>query len=70
MWRQGIISRELADVQFAYHFGGKEYKSNKIDGSPGSGLSSSYDSSKAYETVNRYQAGQTVIVDFNPDKPW
>jgi len=59
-----------ADVQFAYRFGGKEYKSNKIDASPGSGVSSSSDSSEAHETVNRYQTGQAVTVHYNPSKPW
>jgi len=57
-----------ADVQYAYRFDGKEYKSNKVEATTGS--SSSSDSSGAYETVHEYPVGRNVTVHYDSVKPW
>jgi len=58
-----------ADIQYAYRIDGKQYKSGRIDTSPGTGSSSS-DSSGAYEVVHDYPVGRVVSVYYDPSKPW
>jgi hypothetical protein len=55
-----------ADVVYSYTVGDREYESGRIGF--GKDFKSS-DSSRAYETINRYPEGKEVTVSYDPDRP-
>lgn len=55
-----------ADVVYSYTVDDREYESSKIGF--GKDIKSS-NSSRAYETINRYPKGKEVTVSYDPDRP-